>query len=167
MDGRDVSMREEICDLFGMSRDLLAQQLDGFDDAALRTRHGEASAPLWILAHIVANRRNLVRIVTGEAEPAFPWEAAAAGGTGAADGLPDRASLVRLLEGRHNAFVAAMRATSDDALDEAPSGQPIWRRRLLLGAFMHESYHVGQLAHARRAAGLPPVTGDGRERSGR
>ncbi len=167
MDGRDVTIREEVCDLFGMSRDLLAQQLDGFDDAALRARPGTASSPLWILAHIVANRRNLVRIVTDEAEPAFPWEAAAAGGNGDADGLPDRDALVRLLEGRHNAFVAAMRATTDDALAEPPPGQPIWRRRLLLGAFMHESYHVGQLAHARRAAGLPPATGDGRERSGR
>lgn len=160
MDGKHVSIREEIADMFSMSRDLLYQQLEGVDDRFWRERSGEANAPLWILAHLVVSRNNVIRVITGDQEPAFPWEAAAQrGSSGDPAGLPDVAALKQLFEGRHNSMIAAMRAISDEDLAEPAPGAPVWRRRMLLGSFMHECHHVGQIAHARRAAGYPSVDG--------
>jgi len=159
MEGSDVSMREELADMFSMTRDLLYQHLEGFDEKDLKDapiRGG--NAPLWILAHLVVNRNHLVRLVEGEAEPGFPWEKdAERGASGAVDHLPGKADLVRLFEHRHNTLIASLRDLEEEALDRCPEGSSIWRRRLILARFLHEAYHVGQIALARRAAGLPGV----------
>jgi len=159
MEGSDVSMREELADMFSMTRDLLYQHLEGFDEKVLKAAPAQGgNAPLWILAHLTVSRNNLVRLVAGEAEPAFPWERHAERGAGGeVDHLPGKADLVRLFEHRHNTLIGALRDLPEEDLEKCPEGSSIWRRRLILAQFLHEAYHVGQISLARRTAGLPGV----------
>ena len=159
MEGSDVSIREELADMFGMTRDLLYQHCEGFEETAMRAvPEAGGNAALWILAHLVVNRNGLTRLVQGEAEPAFPWEQQAErGAAGDAERLPGKDELLRLFEGRHRTLIAGLRALGDEDLERCPEGSSIWRRRLLLAHFLHEAYHVGQIALARRLAGLEGV----------
>lgn len=159
MEGGDISMREELADMFSMSRDLLYQHLEGFDDKALKKApKAGGNAGLWILAHLVVSRNNVVRLLTGEVEPPFPWEKQAErGAAGRVRGLPGKDELLRLFENRHNTLVSGFHSISDEDLLQCPEGASIWRRRLLLANFLHESYHVGQIAMLRRVAGLGGV----------
>jgi uncharacterized damage-inducible protein DinB len=124
--------------------------------AAQRSANGVSSAA-WILGHLVATRRRIVKLLGGGLPEDPAWERHyARGGPGATAHL-DWPALT-------GAFGAA-----DQALKEAFLAVPDWDRpttnpalgveqpleQVLAFLYMHECYHLGQIGVIRKLHGLP------------
>jgi uncharacterized damage-inducible protein DinB len=140
---------------------LFHRALEGITpEQALERRHG-ANSILWIAGHIVTVRSSFLQSIGGAVD--VPWaKHFLRGGE-----VKDEAHWPSLDEARakwdevHTAFIPQLEtltATQVTATTEAPGLD-----KTLLGtlglATLHDSYHVGQLAAARRLYGLERIVG--------
>ncbi len=139
---------------------VLLRMTDGMDDAAADHALVPGGSTLrWLLGHLLAYRDRMLRRLG--AEPV--WDEATAApferGTHAAGG-PPLADMVAALRTQAPRLAAAF-----DSADTVALGQPSTRASLgTLGAELefgvwHDTYHIGQAALYRRAAGLDSPIG--------
>jgi uncharacterized damage-inducible protein DinB len=154
-------------------QDLLAQQYDlvygtalanlaGMTpDDALAEPAGGANTASWILGHLIFMHNGAMRLL-GE-EPVVPDEELAGAAPEPADRPDEPMNWNRLMSRfaeSKDRCLAAIAAVSDEALADPmphPFGGDSTRGELLQLVAMHGTYHAGQLAMCRRAAGRAGV----------
>lgn len=155
MNARDVIVHE-----FGLLYATAAANLaDVTQTQSLVQPSGGGNCANWILGHVV----NVHNAVMGVAGAAPVWESEQLTRAGyepiaAPTQAIDWDTLVDRFLGSRERCLAALGAISDEALAEQvpdPFGGVCTRAELLATLAFHQTYHVGQLALARRAAGLP------------
>jgi uncharacterized damage-inducible protein DinB len=147
--------------IFGSTHQLFHRALDGITpQQALEQRNG-ANPILWIAGHVVSVRAGFLRSLGGTAEVAWANHFRRGGE------VRDEASWPSLTEVRtkwdevHAAFTTQLETLTSAQL-AATTENPGLDKTLLgtLGlAALHDSYHVGQLAAARRLYGLERIVG--------
>jgi len=154
-----MSTQELMAQNFGMMYQTAAANLDGLthEQSLVQPSHGGNCAN-WILGHLVKMQNGVMRLI-GE-KPVWESDQLLRAGFGAITG-PDHAIDWDILKdrflGSRERCLAAISALSDDALAETlphPFGGTCSRAELLNLLAFHQSYHTGQLALARRIAGL-------------
>ena len=139
---------------------LLLRMVDGLDDTQADIAVAEGGSTMrWLLGHVIAYRDAMLRLLGGERM----WDEATAApferGTTAAGG-PALADLVEVLRTQGARLTAAF-----DAADAETLARPSQRASLgNLGGEIefgvwHDTYHIGQAALYRRAAGLASPIG--------
>ena len=147
--------------ILGTTHQLFHRALEGITfQQALERRNG-ANPILWIAGHVVSVRADFLRSLGGTVD--VPWaKYFRRGGE-----VKDEASWPSLTETRakweevHTAFLSRLE-TLTSAQVAATTENPGLDRTLLgaLGlAALHDGYHVGQLAAARRLYGLERIVG--------
>lgn len=144
---------------FAFDERMLDVATEGFSDADWRARPAPdvGNSAHWILAHLAATRRQLLRRL-GAPVPAAPWEADVARGApaGPVTGAEPAALVADLratgveLRGRIEAWTPA------DAAADFGRAMPDGSTSLVDAArFLqfHEAYHVGQIGLIRRLRG--------------
>lgn len=155
------------------ARDVLAQQfamlyavcrrnLEGMSTAdSLVQPPGGGNCANWIVGHLV-NVHNAAMQLVGEAPVWEDPQLERAGFepiTGPANAIDWQVMVTQFLESESRC-VAAIGRLSDTALAEPmddPFGRPSTRAGILTILAFHQTYHAGQLAMARRGAGLDGV----------
>jgi len=136
---------------------MLERLADGLSEA--EWRHRSAGNPArWVLAHLVASKRGLLRAL-GSGAAAEAWEALAGrGGTPDAE-LPAAAVLLSAWRDANAALCARLELMSaEEGGRPAPRTMPDGGTTLsAMARFLqfHEAYHLGQLGLLRRLAGKP------------
>jgi len=145
-----LSTQAQLGTLFAMNHALLTQNLEGVDERLAHLRPGEGNAIAWSLGHIVYWRQAVIGMLGGTPV----W------GDGEAEGFKgvsrDRPATIdkgwpELLDAYEESQSRLTQALDAGALPDPDA---------LLGISQlqcHEAYHVGQIAMARRVAGLPGV----------
>ncbi|MGD9902788.1 MAG: DinB family protein [Vicinamibacterales bacterium] len=133
--------------LFSMNHSLLTKNLDGVNDALATARPGDGNAIAWSLGHIVYWRQAILGMLGGR--PVWN-DGDAEGFKGTSRDLPatiDKswAEIGEAYRESHDRLMAALAAA--DPEPDALKG--------LTQLQCHETYHVGQIALARRVVGLP------------
>ncbi len=149
---------ESIANLIRFNTQALTGAVQDFSADDWQHRAGEANPALWIVGHVVASRRALVREFGGSIEQA-PWEDAfqmgakpgdCAGEVPSGELVEDLQRVGELLHERLLALTAeqaaAPRATPFEAMGQTNASY-------ILFALWHESYHLGQLGLIRRVLG--------------
>lgn len=139
---------------------VLLRMADGMSDAQADVALSQGGSTMrWLLGHLIAYRDAMLRLLGGEAV----WDEATAApferGTAAAGG-PSLGELVEALRTQGERLAAAIEAVDADTLAR-PS------QRASLGSLggeiefgvWHDTYHIGQAALYRRAAGLASPIG--------
>lgn len=124
--------------------------------AAKRPASGVASAA-WIVGHLVATRRRILKLLGGQPTEDPAWELHyARGGPGSPAHL-DWAALMEAFRATDPALKAAFQDLADwDRPTLNPAlGQEQPLEQVLAFLFMHESYHLGQIGVVRKLHGLP------------
>jgi uncharacterized damage-inducible protein DinB len=146
---------------FRTTHQLFHKALEGLTSEQAAARPGGANPILWIAAHVVSIRASFA---TGlGANAAVPWaQQFPRGGK-----LEDVTEWPALAEVRarwdevHAAFMGAIEPLTSEAL--AAETKVPGLDKTLLGAIalaaLHDSYHVGQIAAARRLHGLDRIVG--------
>jgi uncharacterized damage-inducible protein DinB len=145
--------------------------LDGFEGEDWRGRPSGANPAIWLLGHILMERKLLCREL-GMDEPPVERDALFAPGTRPEDvpaeiGGEQLAAEFEALHGRLIGHLESMRAEDLEAPVETDYPEmPKTRLGALQFLFLHESYHVGQLGSLRVMLGkeswlanLKPPTG--------
>ncbi len=125
--------------------------------------------PLWVLGHLAYAEGNLVNVfVEGKANPLADWnEMFGQGSQPVADAAkyPSFDELVAKFQEMRANTLSVLDSLSDDDLDK-PSHAPEQVQQFFgnIGQCfaalpMHFTFHGGQVADARRAAGRPPLMG--------
>ena len=158
MTGRDLLILQ-----FDAIHRVIARNIDGMTHAdSLAPAAGGANTANWILAHTVNVHNQIMEIIGGPAV----WQSADLERAHFTRQINDEASaidwntLVERFNASHQACLTALRALSDEALNETmpgPSGQDTTRAGLLGFLVVHQCYHAGQLGMSRRAAGKKAV----------
>lgn len=135
--------------LLSMNHSLLTKNLDGVTDALATARPGDGNAIAWSLGHIVYWRQAVLGMLGGR--PVWN-DGDAEGFKGTSRALPasiDKswADITDAYRESHARVMAAL-----DAGDPEPETV-----KGLTQLQCHETYHVGQIALARRVVGLPGV----------
>jgi uncharacterized damage-inducible protein DinB len=133
--------------LFSMNHSLLTKNLEGVTEVLATTRPGDGNAIAWSLGHIVYWRQAILGMLGGR--PVWQ-DGDAEGFKGTSRDLPatiDKswAEISEAYRESHDRLLAALAA--GDPEPEALKG--------LTQLQCHETYHVGQIALARRVIGLP------------
>jgi hypothetical protein len=134
--------------LFSMNHSLLSKNLDGVTDALAVVRPGDGNAIAWSLGHIVYWRQAILGMLG--ASPVWR-EGECEGFKGTSRALPatiDR-GWADLLEAYRESHVRLLEALTDRPAQAAEAVQGLSQLQC------HETYHIGQIALARRVAGLP------------
>lgn len=133
---------------------------EGIDDTIARQRPlSQANCCSWLLAHMIDARRGLLGLL-GDVQPVPAWSAAVATGAPAPDAavFPPFDELRAAWADSEPRLVEALAAADDARLSQA-SPLPIPGATTLGQALpflaLHEAFHLGQLAYARRVLGLP------------
>lgn len=143
---------------FGSNVRLLELNAAGLTEelAAKRPASGVASAA-WIVGHLVATRRRILKMLGGHPEEDPAWEQHYARG---GPGSPAHLGLTALMDAfraSDQALKAAFLELSDwdrPTLNPAVGAeQPL--EQVLAFLYMHESYHLGQIGIVRKLHGLP------------
>ena len=123
--------------------------------------------PLWNMGHIAFIEGNMRRIVTGEPNPVEHWAPLFAPGTQPktdASAYPPFEEIVRTWRDLRAANLKMLDHLGEAGLDRAPKFIPPGfedmmktNGRALLAITLHNMVHYGQIAVARRAAGLKPL----------
>lgn len=157
-----MTNQEMLARHFELVYDMIERNLDGMthEQSLVRPTAGGNCAN-WILGHLVNVHNGLMQVL-GE-EPVWESDQLARAGfdpiespEGAIEWEPLRDRFL----GSRERCLAAVRALTDDALAEevpAPFGGTTSRAGLVTTLAFHQTYHAGQLALARRFAGLPGV----------
>ena len=151
-----------LAEIFRLNTRLLHNCLDGLTEAQARARPvADANSAAFVAAH-VADSRFAIAAWLG-VSLANPLSAALAGARGIDEvrELPALAEILAAWDAASRTIEARLAALTPAELDAPapqrfPAGGPT-----LLGALaflaQHDSYHVGQLALLRKAAGLPAM----------
>jgi hypothetical protein len=144
--------------------------IDDMKDAALTTpTPNGGNHPLWVLGHLAYAEGNLINgFVQGQENPLADWkEMFGQGSQPVADAdkyPPFEVLMTKFQEIRANTL-SVLGSLSDDDLDK-PSHAPAEIQQFfgtIAQCFaalpMHFTFHGGQVADARRAAGRPPLMG--------
>lgn len=137
---------------------LLERNLPGLTDELAAQRPGPAGAsPAWLLAHIYATRR-LILSLLGHPQP--KEEDLGADGYRGGDGVTVHvpfSELVKRFQATDEPMKQAFQGVADWDLPTKNPGigqeQPL--ESVIAFLHMHESYHIGQIALARKLLGLP------------
>jgi hypothetical protein len=123
--------------------------------------------PLWNMGHLAFIEGNMRRIVMGESNPVEHWAALFAPGTHPktdASAYPPFEEIVRTWHDLRAANMKMLDYIGEEGLDRAPKYIPSGfedmmktNGRALLAISLHNMVHYGQIAVARRAAGLKPL----------
>ena len=139
---------------------LLERNLAGLtDDLAARRPGPTAASPAWLLAHIYMTRRLILKMLgRPQAKEEDLGTDGFRGGDGETVHVPF-SELVRRFQATDELMKQAFMGVSDW---EAPTKNPgTGAEQTLEGVIaflhMHESYHIGQIALARKLLGLPGV----------
>lgn len=151
--------------LLTINATLAAKAVDGLAPDELLRQPGEHGNPmLWILAHVVATRGGLLKML-GASWDQPAWAATFTRGNArpAAADYPPVAQVLATLTATEGAIKAALDAMTDEQWNAAsPRSFPVadtsMRGALAFFGF-HESYHVGQLAYLRRWLGHSGLVG--------
>lgn len=154
-------LTQDLVRRFGFNLTLLDTLRDGMDDAAWQATAGAGgNTAHWILGHVVASRRNLLRMLDVEL-PSEPWEvvfgrAAAPGDT---SDFPAVESFVAQLADLQQQLAARLGDLPSEVAERAlPRPFPDGTDTVLGAASFlnfHEVYHLGQIGLVRRQVGLP------------
>jgi hypothetical protein len=145
-------------DAYATGARFLANLTADFASADWQVEDGASHNPRWIVGHLAASRRNVLKLV-GLPQPAADWEPLFGRGS-AATGLPAELDMVAILADVQAS--QALLAGRWDALTAEALAAPFPRRlpngsELVGGALQflawHEAYHLGQLGLLRRLAG--------------
>lgn len=136
--------------LFSMNHALLTKNLDGVTDALATARPGAGNPIAWSLGHVVYWRQAVLGMLG--AHPVWA-EGEADGFKGTSRDLPATIDkpwpeLLDAYRESHSRLLQAIDAS------DAP---PIEVLKGVAQLQCHETYHIGQLALARRVVGLPGV----------
>ncbi|MBI5866732.1 MAG: DinB family protein [candidate division Zixibacteria bacterium] len=147
--------------IFRSTHGLFHRALDGITKEQALERSNGANPILWIAGHIVTVRSSFMRVIGGSV--VVPW----AGHFRRGDEVKNQDQWPSLAEVRakwdevHGAFMIQLETVTSaqlSALTEAPGLDKTVLGTLGLAA-LHDSYHVGQLAAARRRYGLERIVG--------
>jgi hypothetical protein len=147
---QDLSARTHLNMLFSMNHSLLTKNLEGVTEALALARPGEGNPIAWSLGHIVYWRQAVLGMLGGT--PLWQ-EGDAEGFKGTTRDLPatidrDWAALLDAYQKSHARLI--------EALEHDPArATAAWKDASQLQC--HETYHIGQIALARRVVGLPGV----------
>jgi hypothetical protein len=150
----------------------IAAILDGLQTVPLtqpiqRDNVGRGNHPLWIMGHLAFIEGSLPHILTGEPNEVAHWAPLFAAGTQPkADAalyppFPEVFAKYRDLRKKN---LALLERIGESGLDQPPKQAPpgfetamrtVGQTFLIIA--LHQMVHYGQLADARRAAGLPPL----------
>jgi uncharacterized damage-inducible protein DinB len=140
---------------------MLARTVEGFEDADWLHRPGEANHAHWILGHIAATRRYLLRRL-GEKVDEEAWEKEFAQGTKPGEKPePAPAALIKDVQLLGAQLEMRIKSLTLEEM-EAPIEKPMpdgSKTRAGMARFLlfHEAYHLGQLGLLRRIRGKPPA----------
>ena len=124
--------------------------------------------PLWCLGHLAYSEANLLATATGEANPLSEWERLFGGGSqpqNDANAYPSFAELTEKFQEVRAATLAFLDTLGEDDLDQPSHAEGEMKEwfgtvgQCLAAIPMHFTYHGGQIADARRAAGRAPLMG--------
>jgi uncharacterized damage-inducible protein DinB len=145
-----LSTRDHLRMMFSMNDSLLSRNLEGMTEHDALAKPGEGSAIAWNLGHIVYWRQAVLGMLGGT--PLWS-EGEAEGFKGTSRELPatiDRAWLELLAAYResHRRLLRALEVSAEPVPDVMKGASQLQG---------HETYHIGQIALARRVLGLPGV----------
>lgn len=151
--------------LLAVNASLAARAVDGLAPEELLRQPGEHGNPmLWILAHVVATRSGLLKML-GASWDAPVWAATFSRGNArpAASDYPPLPEVLATLTATEGALKAALDTMTDEQWSApSPRSFPV-ADKSMRGAFaffvFHEGYHVGQLAYLRRWLGHSGLVG--------
>jgi len=147
--------------------DDLASKLAGDlrdEPLARSTRRGNHA--MWVLGHLAVIEGALPHVVSGEPNPVQHWQSLFGAGskpTDAAEEYPPFEDVFATYRELRAKNLARLEEIGEEGLDRAPSVIPpgfeegmktIGRTYHLVA--MHQMFHLGQVAEARRAAGREP-----------
>lgn len=145
---------------YRFNNDLLHAVSEGFTPEDWRVRAGESNPAVWILGHVTASRRVLLR-GAGQAVETAEWEALFAMGRKPSpdDPYPPADALAADFRELGERIVETLAGlTPEQAASAVPQPLPDGSRTLegfLHFLYMHECYHLGQIGLLRRMTGKP------------
>ena len=147
--------------VFRTSHQLLHKTLAGLTQEQAMERRGDANPILWIAAHAVATRANFARAIGGTSDVPWAKQFPRGGSVNDVTVWPELDDVRARWDEVHPAFMAHLETiTSAQLAAESPAPG---LDKTLLGtislAALHDVYHIGQLAAARRVYGLERVVG--------
>jgi hypothetical protein len=159
---RIVKELEGLARGYGFNDKVLGRAISGLDgDDWVRRAGPETSHAYWVLGHLAASRRALLRNL-GRDLPREPWEDAFARGSKPADAVSVTPSTLEADFLSSGTLIRDLLGAMTE--EEASSAYP---RKLPDGSdtrggatrffLWHESFHLGQLGILRRACGKPGI----------
>jgi uncharacterized damage-inducible protein DinB len=152
---------ESIRQMLAFATRMMAVNLEGFThDEALAQPPGGGNCVNWIVGHVIVHRNHILRALGHAPVWGADDDARYDRGSGPITGPNDALPLDALRDGLERArlaLLAALDATTDEALAAVPEGAtgsaalPLGQRLSLL--MLHEGYHVGQVSMLRRVSG--------------
>lgn len=145
-----IDVRAHLKMLFSMNHSLLTRNLDGVSESVALARPGDGNAIAWSVGHVVYWRQAMIGMLGG----APVWaDGYAEGFKGTSRALPatiDRPwpELLDAYRESHRLLIEALQQAAE------PTAEIV---KGLAQLQCHETYHIGQIALARRVAGLPGV----------
>ena len=147
--------------VFATTHGLFHKALEGLTPEQAMERHDGANPILWVAAHTVAVRAGFSKGLGAPVD--LPWGKSFARGAEVKDvtAWPTLTEVRAKWDEVHAAFLARVVALSSEEV--AATTQAPGLDGTLLGtvglAAIHDAYHIGQLAAARRLHGLDRVVG--------
>jgi len=139
---------------------------DMSDQSMTRTTPREGNHPTWILGHLALVEGGIPHILFGEANPVERWGPLFGQGstpTDDAGAYPPFGEVLATLRDLRSKNLARLEEIGEAGLDRAPSAVPPGFEdemrtvgQTLLTIALHQMFHLGQVADARRAAGRKP-----------
>jgi DinB superfamily len=160
-------MIEHLLDLFASTLDDLRKSVADIDEARMADQPaGLTNHPAWTLGHLCTGAGYILRLLDEPDPTASPEDMTKLGPgskpVGDRSAYPSKADLLARLETLHRLAAAAARVKHAEYFDR-PSPENLRKFAPTIGRIVvyllasHESYHLGQLAQWRRAAGLPRI----------
>ena len=147
--------------IFRATHQLFHRALEGVTREQAEERRDGANPILWIAGHIVTVRANFLRVLGGAVEVSWAKFFPRGGEVKDETSWPSIAEVCATWDQVHAAFMARLETVTSAQLNapvEAPGLDKTLLGALGLGA-LHDSYHIGQLAMARRWFGLTRLVG--------
>ena len=147
--------------IFRSTHGLFHRALDGITPEQALDRPNGANPMLFIAGHIVTVRASFMMVIGGSVE--VPWSSHFRRGSEIKnqDQWPSLTEVRAKWEEVHKEFMSQLETVTSEQLS-SPTESPGLDNTVLgtLGlAALHDSYHVGQLAAARRRYGLERIVG--------
>lgn len=143
----------------------LASLSDMHDAPLTRPSPGSGNHPMWIVGHLAFVESSMPAIVSGELSPLASWAPLFATGSSPVDdarAYPEFEEVVSTYQRLRGATKGLLQRVGEAGLDRAPAWVPPGLEDAMtsIGAAfhllaLHQMFHQGQIADARRAAGRP------------